>query len=56
VSSLSEQLQGMQGDLDDAVEREDYEEALEIALLILDIYETLLEQIGVMRVIRRTIN
>jgi protein-arginine kinase activator protein McsA len=56
VSSLSEQLQGMQGDLDDAVEREDYEEALEIALLILDIYETLLEQVGVMRVIRRTIN
>lgn len=56
MSSLSEQLQGMQGDLDDAVEREDYEEALEIALLILDIYETLLEQIGVMRVIRRTIN
>ena len=56
MSSLNEQLQGMQGDLDDAVEREDYEEALEIALLILDIYETLLEQIGVMRVIRRTIN
>ena len=56
MSSLSEQLQGMQGDLDDAVEREDYEEALEIALLILDIYETLLEQVGVMRVIRRTIN
>ena len=56
MSSLSEQLQGMQGDLDDAVEREDYEEALEIALLILDIYEELLEQIGVMRIIRRTIN
>jgi protein-arginine kinase activator protein McsA len=56
VSSLSEQLQGMQGDLDDAVEREEYEEALEIALLILDIYETLLEQIGVMKVVRRTIN
>jgi len=56
VSSLSEQLQGMQGDLDDAVEREEYEEALEIALLILDIYETLLEQVGVMKVVRRTIN
>ena len=56
MSSLSEQLQGMQGDLDDAIEREEYEEALEIALLILDIYETLLEQVGVMRVIRRTIN
>ena len=56
MSNLSEQLQGMQGDLDDAVEREEYEEALEIALLILDIYETLLEQVGVMRVIRRTIN
>jgi len=56
VSSLSEQLQGMQGDLDDAIEREEYEEALEIALLILDIYETLLEQVGVMKVVRRTIN
>ena len=51
--NLSVQLQGMQGDLDDAVEREDYEEALEIALLILDIYETILEQMGVMKIINR---
>lgn len=56
MTTLGQQLEGMQGDLDDAVEREEYEEALEIALLILDIYETLLEQVGVMKVVRRTIN
>lgn len=56
MSSLSEQLQGMQGDLDDAIDREDFEEALEIALLILDIYEELLQQLGVMKVLERVIH
>jgi hypothetical protein len=51
--NLSVQLQAMQGDLDDAIEREDFEEALEISLLILDIYETILEQMGVMKIINR---
>lgn len=51
--NLSVQLQAMQGDLDDAIERGDFEEALEISLLILDIYETLLEHMGVMKVINR---
>jgi hypothetical protein len=54
--SLSEQLQAMQGDLEDAIERDDFDEALEIALLILDIYETLLEQMGVMKVVNRVIH
>lgn len=54
--NLSVQLQAMQGDLEDAIERDDFDEALEIALLILDIYETLLEQMGVMKVIHRVIH
>jgi hypothetical protein len=54
--NLSVQLQAMQGDLDDAIEREDFEEALEISLLILDIYETILEQMGVMKIINRAIH
>lgn len=54
--NLSVQLQAMQGDLEDAIERDDFDEALEIALLILDIYETLLEQMGVMKVVNRVIH
>lgn len=46
----------MQGDLEDAIERDDFDEALEIALLILDIYETLLEQMGVMKVVNRVLH